>query len=157
VSRPGLSADQGDDNRNHHGACTTCSEVPEVAVAIGERALKHLDQSRTRQREPDGAQQYSTPITPTEIPDQKKSEAAEEHGVDDLIQDLNQSVKKRKDLDHVGGTGQRRERGGKQRDHVKKKCGTAVSCDLVQLELFWNQGPLNEPLEGGSRYVSPSR
>ncbi len=79
-------------------------------MAIGERALKHFDQSRARQRQPDGPQHHSAPIAPSEIPDNEKGQAAEEHGVNDLVEDPHESVKIRKDLDDFFGAGQRRER-----------------------------------------------
>ncbi len=76
----------------------------------GERALKHFDQSSTRQRQPDGPQYRSTPIAPSEIPEQEEGQDAEEHGVNDLVEDVHESIKMRKYLDQFSGAGQRSER-----------------------------------------------
>lgn len=79
-------------------------------MAIGERALKHLDESRAHQRQPDGPQQRSMPTAPSEIPENEKSQAAEQHGVNDLVENAGDCVEIRKDLDESFGAGQRRER-----------------------------------------------
>lgn len=140
-SLPGpFAQQQGNDDCNRHGACTPGSEVHEVAVAIGERALKYLDQSRTRHRQPNGPQHHSRPIAPPEIPEEENGQATEKRGVSDLVEHAHETVEIGEDLDDFFGAGQRSERRPEQQDRVDDEDEPAVSCDAVQLTFFWYQG-----------------
>jgi hypothetical protein len=116
-------------------------------VAIRERALKHLDQNRARQRQTGGPQQRFGPIAPSEIPEQEQGQATEEHRVNDLVEDPHQSVEKGKELGDLSVAGQWGERDAEQYDDVDAEDEAPVSCDRVQFTLFWNQGPRSSRFE----------
>jgi hypothetical protein len=135
LPRP-FAQQHGNDDCSCHGADTSGCEVKEIAVAIWERALKQLDQGRTRQRQDDGPQQRSTPVAPSETPEEEKGQAAEQGGVNDLVQNINDPVEIGKDLDDFLGAGQRRERDAEQYENVGAEDEAPVSCDPVQLMFF---------------------